>query len=254
MIIALAVGSLVGWINGFLITKLRVAPFIATLGMLYVARGAALLIADGKTFPKLQGDPELGNTGFRYLGQDSFLGVAPGVWFMVLMAVLASLLLTRTAFGRRLYAVGGNERAAGLAGVPVDKIKRSVYVISGFCAALVGIVLASELTAATPQTGETFELNAIAAVVIGGAALSGGRGNVRGTILGAFVIGFLADGLVIVGVSEFWKMVIKGTVIILAVAIDQAQQKTKVAKKKESLPTKKNSGAASKPKRTTKNS
>jgi erythritol transport system permease protein len=254
VIIALAVGSLVGWINGFLITKLRVAPFIATLGMLYVARGAALLIADGKTFPKLQGDPALGNTGFRYLGQDSFLGVAPGVWFMVLMAVLASLLLTRTAFGRRLYAVGGNERAAGLAGVPVDKIKRSVYVISGFCAALVGIVLASELTAATPQTGETFELNAIAAVVIGGAALSGGRGNVRGTILGAFVIGFLADGLVIVGVSEFWKMVIKGTVIILAVAIDQAQQKTKVAKKKESLPTKKNSGVASKTKRTTKNS
>jgi erythritol transport system permease protein len=254
VVIALSVGALVGWINGFLITKLRVAPFIATLGMLYVARGAALLIADGKTFPKLQGEPELGNTGFRYLGQDSFLGVAPGVWFMVLMAVLASLLLTRTAFGRRLYAVGGNERAAGLAGVPVDKIKRSVYVISGFCAALVGVVLASELTAATPQTGETFELNAIAAVVIGGAALSGGRGNVRGTILGAFVIGFLADGLVIVGVSEFWKMVIKGTVIILAVAIDQAQQKTKVAKKKESLPTKKNSGPASKAKRTTKNS
>ena len=234
VIIALAVGSFVGWINGILITKLRVAPFIATLGMLYVARGTALLIADGKTFPKLQGDPELGNTGFRYLGQDSFLGVAPGVWFMVLMAVLASLLLTRTAFGRRLYAVGGNERAAGLAGVPVDTIKTMVYVISGFCSALVGIVLASELTAATPQTGETFELNAIAAVVIGGAALSGGRGNVRGTILGAFVIGFLADGLVIVGVSEFWKMVIKGAVIILAVAIDQAQQKTTVSKKKES--------------------
>jgi erythritol transport system permease protein len=174
---------------------------------------------------------------------------------MVLMAVLASILLTRTAFGRRLYAVGGNERAAGLAGVPVDTIKTMVYVISGFCAALVGVVLASELTAATPQTGETFELNAIAAVVIGGAALSGGRGNVRGTILGAFVIGFLADGLVIVGVSEFWKMVIKGTVIILAVAIDQAQQKTKVAKKIDSAPlTKKNSGGASKTKRATKNS
>jgi erythritol transport system permease protein len=233
VIAALTVGSLVGWLNGFLITKLRVAPFIATLGMLYVARGAALLIADGKTFPKLQGDPALGNTGFRVLGQDSFLGVAPGVWFMILMAILASLLLTRTAFGRRLYAVGGNERAAGLAGVPVDRIKRATYIISGFCSALVGIVLASELTAATPQTGETFELNAIAAVVIGGAALSGGRGNVRGTILGAFVIGFLADGLVIVGVSEFWKMVIKGTVIILAVAIDQAQQKTKVTKKKD---------------------
>lgn len=231
VIIALAVGSFVGWINGILITKFRVAPFIATLGMLYVARGTALLIADGKTFPKLQGDPELGNTGFRFLGQDSFLGVAPGVWFMILMAIFTSIVLTRTAFGRRLYAVGGNERAAGLAGVSVDYIKIMVYVFSGFMAALTGIVLASELTAATPQTGETAELNAIAAVVIGGAALSGGRGNIRGTILGAFVIGFLADGLVIIGVSEFWKMVIKGAVIILAVAIDQAQQKAKGPKK-----------------------
>lgn len=226
VIISLAVGMLVGWVNGVLITRFRVAPFIATLGMLYVARGVALLIADGKTFPKLQGDPALGNTGFRVLGQDTFLGVAPGVWFMAIVAILTSLVLTRTAFGRRLYSVGGNERAAGLAGVQVDKIKRMVYVFSGFTAALTGIVLASELTAATPQAGETAELNAIAAVVIGGAALSGGRGNIRGTILGAFVIGFLADGLVIVGVSEFWKMVIKGTVIILAVAIDQAQQKT----------------------------
>jgi len=233
VIIALAVGSFVGYLNGILITKFRVAPFIATLGMLYVARGVALLIADGKTFPKLQGDPALGNTGFRVLGQDTFLGIAPGVWFMVVVAIFTSLLLTRTAFGRRLYAVGGNERAAGLAGVPVDRIKRLVYVFSGFTAALTGIILASELTAATPQTGETAELNAIAAVVIGGAALSGGRGNIRGTILGAFVIGFLADGLVIIGVSEFWKMVIKGSVIILAVAIDQAQQRTVTAKKKD---------------------
>lgn len=245
VVISLAVGALVGWVNGILITRFRVAPFIATLGMLYVARGAALLIADGKTFPKLQGDPALGNTGFNVLGQDNFLGIAPGVWFMLITAIVASILLTRTAFGRRLYAVGGNERAAGLAGVPVDNIKRTVYIISGVAAALVGIVLASELTAATPQTGETFELNAIAAVVIGGAALSGGRGNIRGTILGAFVIGFLADGLVIVGVSEFWKMVIKGTVIILAVAIDQAQQRSVSTKKRDRL-LEKNSKAASK--------
>lgn len=243
VIIALAVGSFVGWVNGFLVTKLRVAPFIATLGMLYVARGTALLIADGKTFPKLQGDPALGNTGFRFLGQDAFLGVAPGVWFMLIVALITSLLLTRTAFGRQLYSVGGNERAAGLSGVPVDKIKRAVYIFSGFTAALTGIVLASELTAATPQAGETAELNAIAAVVIGGAALSGGRGNIRGTILGAFVIGFLADGLVIIGVSEFWKMVIKGTVIILAVAIDQAQQRTVRKKNSGSASTQKDSSS-----------
>ena len=232
VLVALGVGSFAGYINGVLVTRFNVAPFIATLGMLYIARGIALLISDGKTFPKLQGDPALGNTGFRILGQDTFLGVAPGVWFMVLVAIFTSILLTRTAFGRRLYAVGGNERAAALGGVQVNKIKRTVYMFSGFTAGLTGIVLASELTAATPQTGETFELNAIAAVVIGGAALSGGRGTIRGTILGAFVIGFLADGLVIIGVSEFWKMVIKGAVIILAVAIDQAQQRTKVSKKK----------------------
>jgi erythritol transport system permease protein len=248
VIIALAVGSFVGLINGILVTKFRVAPFIATLGMLYVARGAALLIADGKTFPKLQGDPELGNTGFRALGQDTFLGVAPGVWFMVLMAIFTSIVLTRTAFGRRLYAVGGNERAAGLAGVSVDYVKTMVYVFSGFMAALTGVVLASELTAATPQTGETAELNAIAAVVIGGAALSGGRGNIRGTILGAFVIGFLADGLVIIGVSEFWKMVIKGAVIILAVAIDQAQQRT-TGPKKDRGPASKQKESSGDPKR-----
>jgi len=223
-IVAIAVGALVGYANGVLITRFKVAPFIATLGMLYVARGAALLIADGKTFPKLEGSSQLGNTGFDTLGKNPILGLPPGIWFMVLFAIIASIILTKTAFGRRLYAVGGNERAADLAGVPVNRIKRRVYVISGICAAVAGVVIASELTAATPQTGETFELNAIAAVVIGGAALSGGRGNIRGTILGAFVIGFLADGLVIIGVSEFWKMVIKGTVIILAVAIDQAQQ------------------------------
>lgn len=226
-ILAVSSGALVGWVNGVLVTRFNVAPFIATLGMLYVARGAALLIADGKTFPRLQGSEEFGNTGFSALGQDSLFGIPPGVWFMVAGALVCSLLLNRTAFGRHLYAIGGNERAAELAGVPVNSVKLRAYVISGVTAAIAGVVIASELTAATPQTGETFELNAIAAVVIGGAALAGGRGHVRGTILGAFVIGFLEDGLVIMGVSEFWKLVIKGAVIIAAVAIDAAQQQTR---------------------------
>ncbi len=231
-ILAVASGAVVGWVNGVLVTRFNVAPFIATLGMLYVARGVALLIADGKTFPRLQGNPEFGNTGFSALGQDSFLGIPPGVWFMLIVGIAASILLNRTAFGRHLYAIGGNERAAELAGVPVNKVKLRAYVISGITAAIAGVVIASELTAATPQTGETFELNAIAAVVIGGAALAGGRGHVRGTILGAFVIGFLEDGLVIMGVSEFWKLVIKGAVIIIAVAIDAAQHGTRRQGKK----------------------
>jgi erythritol transport system permease protein len=143
---------------------------------------------------------------------------------MVILALLVTLLLRRAAFGRWLYATGGNERAAELSGVPVRRVKTLVYVISGTCAAMAGIIIASELTSAAPQAGETFELNAIAAVVIGGAALSGGRGTVRGTLVGAFVIGFLADGLVILGVSTFWQIFIKGAVIILAVILDQGQQ------------------------------
>lgn len=221
---SIAVGATVGFVNGVLVTRFNVAPFIATLGMLYVARGAALLISNGSTYPKLGGSPELGNTGFNLLG-GSFLGVPVAIWVMVLFAVAATLILRRTPFGRWVYAVGGNERAAELSGVPVKKVKLRVYVISGFCAAVTGLIISSELTSAAPQLGETFELNAIAAVVIGGAALTGGRGNVRGVLIGAFVIGFLSDGLVMVGVSTFWQVTIKGAVIILAVMLDQAQQR-----------------------------
>lgn len=221
---SLGVGALVGWVNGLLVSRLNVAPFIATLGMLYVARGIALLITNGETFTALRGEEALGNTGFLVALAGAPLGIPMPVWIMIAFAVVASLLLTKTAFGRWLYATGGNERAAELSGVPVTKVKTRVYVISGICAAAVGLLLTADLPAATPRAGEFYELNAIAAVVIGGAALSGGRGTIRGTLIGAFVIGFLVDGLVLVGVSVFWQQVIKGAVIILAVAVDQIQQ------------------------------
>ena len=222
---SLAVGTFVGFINGSLVARFGVAPFIATLGTLYVARGAALLISDGTTFPRLGGDPELGNTGFLSIGGGRIIGIPNAIWVMIALSVVGAIVTRKTPFGRWLYATGGNERAAELAGVPVAKVKRRVYMVSGFCAAAVGVLIASELTSAAPQTGETFELNAIAAVVIGGAALTGGRGNIQGVLIGAFVIGFLSDGLVLVGVSTFWQMVIKGSVIVLAVMLDQAQQK-----------------------------
>ena len=225
VIIVLAVGAGVGAINGTIVTRFGVAPFIATLGMLYVARGVALLISNGETYPNLAGSPELGNTGFDFLGSGKILTIPTSIWLMVLFAVAAIFLTKRAPFGRWVYAIGGNERAAELAGVQVNKVKRRVYMISGACAAMAGLIIASELTSAAPQAGETFELNAIAAVVIGGASLSGGRGAVRGALIGAFVIGFLADGLVIVGVSTFWQIVIKGTVIVLAVILDQSQQR-----------------------------
>ncbi|MDN4490686.1 ABC transporter permease [Demequina sp. SYSU T00068] len=230
IIVALAVGALVGALNGLLITRFRVAPFIATLGTMYIARGAALLISNGSTFPRLQGEAELGNTGFSFLGVARPLGIPTAIWIMVIFAVLIALLVARTKFGRWLYATGGNERAAQLSGVPVKSVKMRVYIISGICAGMAGLIIASELTSAAPQTGQAFELNAIAAVVIGGASLAGGRGTVKGALIGAFVIGFLSDGLVLVGVSSFWQTVIKGLVIVLAVILDQGQERLKKAR------------------------
>jgi len=224
ILIALIVGVLVGAINGLIITRFNVAPFIATLGMLYVARGTALLRSGGATFPNLVGNPDLGNTGFPVLGTGTVLGVQIPIWLMIIFGALAVFIGYKTPFGRRVFAIGGNERAAELAGVRVNQVKMIVYMISGLCSAAVGLIIASQLAAAHPATGETFELNAIAAVVLGGTSLTGGRGTIGGSILGAFVIGVLSDGLVLVGVSEFWQTVIKGVVIILAVVIDQLQQ------------------------------
>jgi erythritol transport system permease protein len=223
MLIAIAAGALIGSANGLIITKLNVAPFIATLGMLYVARGLALLSNNGSTFPFLSGQKGLGNTGFPFLGEGDILGVPVPIWLLVVVALIAAFVANRTPFGRHIYAVGGNERAARLSGVRVNAIRFYVYLISGACAALSGLVVTSQLVAAHPASGETYELNAIAAAVLGGTSLMGGRGTIGGTIIGSFVIGILADGLVMVGVSDFWQMVIKGVVIIVAVAIDQLQ-------------------------------
>ncbi len=225
VVVAVAVGMLVGWINGLLISKLNLAPFIVTLGMLYVGRGLTQVLLGGTNITnELRGQEGLNNTGFFSVFASSPLGVPIAAWVMVLVAIVFSILLTRTPFGRWLYASGSNERAAALSGVPVKRVKTRIYVLTGMCAGLVGILQIANIRSSTADLGQFYELNAIAAVVIGGAALTGGRGTVRGTIIGAFVIGFLTNGLVIVGVSPFWQTVITGAVIILAVAVDQIQQ------------------------------
>jgi erythritol transport system permease protein len=223
ILISLVLGIVMGAINGWIITRFNVAPFITTLGMLYIARGFAGLRNNGNTFPNLVGRPELGNTGFAVLGAGDFLGVNYSIWIMVIFALVAYFVATRTPFGRHVYAIGGNERAAELSGVRIKFTKIIVYMISGFGCAWVGLIIASQLVAAHPATGESFELSAIAAVVLGGTSLAGGRGSIGGTLIGAFVIGLLGDGLVLVGVSSFWQEVIKGAVIVLAVIIDQVQ-------------------------------
>lgn len=223
VIITCAFGALVGAVNGVLIAYLKVPAFVASLGVLYVARGIALLMTNGLTYNNLGGRPELGNTGFDWLGFNRLGGVPIGVLVLTALAIICGIVLSKTAFGRWLYASGGNERAAELSGVPVKQVKILVYVFSGVCAAIAGLVLSSQLTSAGPTAGTTYELTAIAAVVIGGAALTGGRGTVRGTMLGAFVIGFLSDGLVIIGVSAYWQTVFTGAVIVLAVLMNSIQ-------------------------------
>ncbi len=223
VVLSCALGGFVGLVNGVLIARFKVPAFVATLGVMYVARGVALLITNGLTYNSLGGSPKLGNTGFNWLGFNHLLGVPIGVLVLVIVACTGGLVLTRTAFGRWLYASGGNERAAELSGVPVRSVKVSVYVLSGICAAMAGLILSSQLTSAGPTAGVSYELTAIAAVVIGGAALTGGRGTMQGTMLGAFVIGFLSDGLVIIGISSYWQTVFTGAVIILAVLLNAIQ-------------------------------
>jgi erythritol transport system permease protein len=225
VLIGLGIGAGAGAINGAVITKLGVAPFIATLGMLSVARGFADLRNNGATFPNLAGDPAHRNTGFDFLGAGNLLHIPFTIVLLGLFVVVAVYIAKRTAFGRRVYAIGGNERAAELAGIRVNRIKMGVYVISGICAAMTGLLITSQLGAAFPDTATSYELNAIAAVVLGGTSLFGGRGTIGGTVIGAFVIGFLSDGLVLVGVSEFWQMIAKGSVIVAAVALDEAQRR-----------------------------
>jgi len=225
VLLVCVVGMFVGWINGMLVTKLNVAPFIATLGTLYVARGAALLLSEGRTFPNLNGNPDYGSASFPWIGTGTIFGLPVMIWTLIIVTLIAIYISRRTPLGRHIYATGGNERGAALSGVRVNRTKLFVYMFSGLMAAIVGIIIASQLRASHPATGEFFELNAIAAAVLGGTAMAGGRGRIWGTIVGAFVIGVLADGMIMMGVSSFWQMVITGLVIIAAVVVDQFQNK-----------------------------
>lgn len=223
ILITIFCGGLIGLINGLIITRFNVAPFIATLGMMYVARGFAMLRSNGATFPNIVGKESLGNTGFQVLGGDLF-GIPVGAIILVILAIVAGIVLKKTPLGWHIFSIGGNEKAAKLSGVKVNKVKLFVYIFSGACAAMVGLITAAQLVAAHPASGESWEMNAIAAAVLGGTSMAGGIGTIGGTIVGAFVIGVINDGMVMMGVSEFWQMVIKGLVIVLAVIIDQFQR------------------------------
>ena len=208
------VGGGLGWVNGLAITRFQLPPFVATLGMFSIARGLTLLWTGG--FP-ITG---LGDS-FGYLGTGAFLGMPMPVWIMLALTGVFVVVTKRTRFGRHLYAVGGNERAARLTGLPVGRIKLAVYTLAGALAGVAGLIVTARLDSAQPNAGLGYELDSIAAVVIGGTSLSGGRGSVTGTVLGCLIIGVLNNGLFLLNVSPFWQQVIKGLVILLAVAIDK---------------------------------
>jgi len=214
----LLVGLALGSFNGFVITRFRLPPFVATLGMLSVARGLTQLWTHG--FPITGLGPQFG-----YLGTGWLLGIPMPVWISGLLVAVFALITRRTVFGRHLYAVGGNERAAQLSGLNLRRTKILVYTLGGGLAAVAGLLLTARLDSATPSAGIGYELDSIAAVVIGGTSLSGGKGSVLGTVLGCLIIGMLNNGLVLLEVSPFWQQVIKGFVILAAVALDRMSGK-----------------------------
>ncbi|MBS5865962.1 MAG: ABC transporter permease [Coriobacteriaceae bacterium] len=223
VMITLAMGAVLGALNGLIITKLGVAPFIATLGTMYIWRGFASIRSNGATFSQLSGTTSLGNTGFGFFGSN-IMGIPCGVLMLIIFSVIAGIVLKKTPFGWHVLAIGGNENAAKLSGIKVDKDKILVYAFSGFCAAMVGIIASSQLMSGSPKTGDAWEMNAIAASVLGGTSMAGGVGSIGGTVVGAFVIGIINDGMTMCGVTEFWQKVIRGLVIIIAVVIDQVQR------------------------------
>lgn len=220
MIIGLLVGIVCGLLNGLMITRLKLPPFIATLGMMMVARGVALTITNANALPAPEGFGKLGNGAIFGLGPQ-FPGISYPVLIMIAVALIFGFILSRTRLGRYTYAIGSNQEAARLSGIKVDQVKIANYVFSGLLAALVGIILASRMITSQPNSASGYELNAIAAAVIGGTSLMGGVGTVGGTVIGSFIIGILTVGLTMSGANYFMQQIVIGLVVIGAVTVDQ---------------------------------
>lgn len=214
IVAAIAVGAALGWFNGCAIARFRLPAFVATLAMLSMARGLTMLWTGGFPITGL-------GSGFGFLGTGAPLGVPMPVWISAGLVGVFTLVMSRMVFGRHLYALGSNELTARLAGLRLDRIRIAVYTLAGALAGVAGLIVTARLDSAQPNAGLGYELDSIAAVVIGGTSLSGGRGTVPGTVLGCLIIGVLNNGLFLLNVSPFWQQVIKGAVILLAVAIDR---------------------------------
>lgn len=216
IIIGCLLGGVMGMVNGLLITQGKMAPFIATLATMTIFRGLTLVYTEGNPITGL-GD----SLTFQLFGRGYQFGIpVPAITMIITFAVLW-VVLHKTSFGRKTYAIGGNEKAAIVSGIKVSRVKIMIYTLAGLLSALAGAILTSRLNSAQPTAGTSYELDAIAAVVLGGTSLSGGRGRIVGTLIGALIIGTLNNGLNMLGVSSFYQMVVKGIVILIAVLIDR---------------------------------
>lgn len=216
MLIGLGAGAIMGAINGLFITKGKVAPFIATLATMTIFRGLTLVYTDGRPITGLST-----SSFFEIMGRGYFGWIPVPVIWMLACYLILYFILKKTTFGRRVYAIGGNEEASILSGIKVTNVKIWIYSITGTLSALAGIILASRLDSAQPTAGTSYELDAIASVVLGGTSLSGGKGWIFGTLVGALIIGVLNNGLNLMNVSSFYQQVVKGGVILLAVLLDR---------------------------------
>ncbi len=213
----IAAGAVCGAINGLLVTRGRMAPFVVTLGMMTAARGLALLASGGRPVSNL-------SAAFTRIGSGDFAGIPLPSWILLAVALASHVFLRHMRMGRHVYAVGGNEAAARASGVHVNRVKMACYTVCGAMAGLAGVVLASRITTGQPNAGIGYELDAIAAVVIGGTSLNGGAGGIGGTILGALLIGVINNGLDLLNVSSYYQQVIKGVIIVGAVWLDRSKK------------------------------
>ncbi|PKQ22098.1 MAG: sugar ABC transporter permease [Actinobacteria bacterium HGW-Actinobacteria-5] len=214
----LAVGALLGLVNGALVAGFNIAPFIATLGMMTAARGLALIYSGGRPISKL-------NPAFNWIGQGDLLWIPVPIWILATVAVAAHVVLNFTRFGRHTYALGGNEQAARVSGISLNKLKIGIFALSGLLAGLAGMLLAARIGSGNPQLGTGIELDAIASTVIGGTSFNGGIGTIWGAVVGALIIGVINNGMDLINISPFMQQVVKGVIIVLAIIIDERKNR-----------------------------
>lgn len=213
VLIAIAVGAVCGLYNGYFVAYWNAAPFVVTLSMMTIARGMTYVYSDGRPISNLP-------TEFLIIGKGSIAGIPLPTLILIVVFILGSIMLTKLKYGRYVYAVGGNENAAMVSGINVKRVKMMVYVLSGVACGIAAVILTARVSAGLPQAGESYELDAIAATVIGGTSLSGGRGRLWGTIVGAILLGIVNNGLDLLNVSSFYQQIVKGLIILGAILID----------------------------------